>query len=357
MIDQIKNPFKTPDKDEIINRILDRQSKLLSNKSNNVGNFISSFVFGTLIILIIAIINSNIIFMMKYASVVVCKGRSLLDIYFPSDCNSVPYGTPVKAPCKSPKPHNFFKGYGEVDNLCYSGGGSTKSFGQFKGGGQNKWFRSNQLFKYLYENSLSKPTKSSIIYDDFDTGSPIKEWYIRSLSSTSTGVHRYIKEILQLGKDLPNPLLMLVGATIMLSILGSFSGIYTFIAFTWNMIYNSSILNNIFPGGDILLPSWLPFLIMIPLCFIPLGLSFIDAIWNQISVTLKLMFFPLVTGGWSGILKIIKENNITLAYVIALSMVLSAKQHLNKTYSDSMSYAYLFFIIFHIGKVIYEYNS
>lgn len=315
----------------VTNNIKKRQKKIIGNKPINPGGFIGMSIFGIIIVLITVFINSTIIFMIKHTQKIVKGNKTVLDIFFPSDCKEYPYYIPGNNECK--------QGRTKYSKLPKTTSSSSQS--------DTYTFEGNKRFQEL----LKKTREDSMIYDKYTDGlligikDKVINWYLKSTISTHTTLNEYIKSILGLGPDINNTVLMLFVCPIIIGLVTIVSMIYTFVGYLANLFLTDAPISSI----ALIISSFCS------LGLLPFGVIFGYAILVTIYTILKIIASPVIYGGSNKVIDIFKESYNIIAIVTGAVLIMASAQYLNNNYTNSMIVFYILLLLVYGGYYIKQY--
>ena len=300
---------------------INRKKTLVVDNTRKIGIFFATFTLSTVIVMVIAIMNSNIIFLIRNAPYLSHNGKNLLDLWFPSDCKDTPYGSPNE---KRPI----------CDNI-YSSNNSN-----------NERFSGNELFNKVHKQSNTHHT--SWPYTEYNGGDNInplddyKNWFLVSLASTNTTTNRHIKDVLYLISHNTNRFVLMIMSFIIFLVAGTM--IIPSIIYYSSILFNqvTGIFNvNIFPVTKIAI-----------LCTFLLFIWFnsLYSTYESICLLFKLTMYPLFMGGKSEIFNIMGENSDVLGFLIGLAFIISSAIVFNNDSSHMLKISYFVILVGYIIK-------
>ena len=298
--------------------------------------FLRNYIIGLLIVLPIFSINASIRFIIKEAKETMYPrthpqqpapkfSKSVLDIWFPSNCKEYPYGNETIDPCGD----CAIKWFGKcltakkleqinenIENVevQHKGGGGRRS--RKMSGGRDAvgvpakdigWlqqmidrvvfgptFSKNPEFPYnFYKDENLEEDKSKCGPSAWGGGifRSYFNWIIRALALTNTGLYGNFKDLIGKLKNIPDILMLFFGSLLLVVIPCIF--VYSLcgnILNHWTGVIN--LFEKVFSEGNI----WVIFLILLTsITGINFGLDIIFALWAAFFTLIKIIIYPILT--------------------------------------------------------------
>lgn len=285
------------------------------------------FFILSIIILLIALLNSNIICLIKMAK----NNPDILDKWFPSDCLKSPYG-PQYITDKSNSAIEPGKKL-NVRDLC-GRSDPTASCNSISSGDGPPDFDTNNIYDYFYKDSeKSWPYTWFNSNEDINIFEDYLNYTLRSMAVTSTNVNGLIKRGLTMMSNITNRILLVILGLVILFIITIFiiplTTYYLFI-----MVNQIALLFN--ENTDIYTKIAIFFSGLILMG----GLNPLYSISETACLLFKFTCYPLLMGGYKKIFNIMIENKDVIAFVLGFYYVLCAKKTLSNTMYTILNYLY-----------------
>lgn len=279
--------------------------------------FIISFLKIAVIVIFIALFNSNIIFLIRNAY----NAKNILDKIFPSDCDAFPFGPQIAESKTTP--------------ICKRRYNTQVSFVNTSA------FKENKLYDYLYNKD-----GVSGIWEKFDANDKINpfqsylNWMLESMSETDTTVNFFIKQTLIASTNFKNRLLLVIIGLIIMVMVGSL--ILPILLYAINIIINQiSKLQT----KKIWTRYVIIFFTLFPIIF---GFNPIYSIYETIITLLKLILLPMLIGGGKDVFNIMIENKDIIGFVLGLCYIWKAKEMLSDNISNILIVLYVVILLLYI---------
>ena len=311
-------------------------NKLLLNPKYNFINFLTTFTILASIIILVAALNCNIIYLIDLAR----ENTAELDKLFPSNCQSAPYG-PHYLFDKQGNPIKDDDGKISIRNIC------------------------DRIYETPLDSTCSNtkvPSKKDINlcpswpYTEFSSGDKINvvedyvNWILRSVADTNVNFHRIIKLSLYKCTKFTNRFILIFLALIIFGLFGTIiiPAIYYFFAISINELGN--FFENTAGLTKILI---LMTCLMVTFTFNPLYTTF-----QSIKLIFKLIIYPMIYDK-NGVLNIFIKYKDIIAILLGGYYVVCAKKFLSSGISGFINFIYYFILVGYIlfNSVTYILNK
>ena len=293
------------------------------------------FFILSVIILLIALLNSNIICLIKMAK----NNPDILDKWFPSDCLKSPYG-PQYITDKSNSAIEPGK-KSVVRDLC-GRSDTTASCNSIPAEHGAPDFDTNHIYDYFYKDSeKSWPYTWFNSNDDINIFEDYLNYTLRSTALTSTNVNGLIKRGLTMLSNITNRFLLVILGLIILFIITIFIiPLITYYLFI--MVNQIALLFNVNTQMFTKIAIFFSGLILMG------GLNPIYSMSETVCLLFKFMCYPLLMGGYKKIFNIMIENKDIIAFILGFYYVLCAKKTLSNKMYTTLNYLYFITLLSYI---------